>query len=155
MIESGYYPPGAEFDPNAPYNQPSDPDYIVVQADVSITLKKTVEVETNEQIETPLTDTDIDEDGRVYKYGGIDYDFSNVDIEGAYKAQHSTPIKLFEALAIRLKKEIVELQQKEIETFQEKDMRFIRQQINMRNQMIADCEGWEEDFFDYDNIEKA
>lgn len=26
MMESGYYPPGAEFDPNAPWNQ-VDPDY--------------------------------------------------------------------------------------------------------------------------------
>lgn len=30
MYESGYYPPGAEFDPSAPYNQPDcfdeDPD---------------------------------------------------------------------------------------------------------------------------------
>lgn len=24
--ESGYYPPGAEFDPRAPYNQPDDDD---------------------------------------------------------------------------------------------------------------------------------
>lgn len=25
--ESGYYPPGAEFDPRAPYNQPDDDEY--------------------------------------------------------------------------------------------------------------------------------
>ena len=27
MSESGYYPPGAEFDANAPYNQPSDVEH--------------------------------------------------------------------------------------------------------------------------------
>ena len=26
MIESGYYPPGAEFDPNAPYNEKELPE---------------------------------------------------------------------------------------------------------------------------------
>ena len=35
MIESGYYPPGAEFDPNAPYNQPIDRD-IEVEVNVEI-----------------------------------------------------------------------------------------------------------------------
>ena len=27
MKESGYYPPGAEFDPRAPYNEPLEEDY--------------------------------------------------------------------------------------------------------------------------------
>ena len=43
MIESGYYPPGAEHDPNAPWNQ-VDPEPRKVEVTVSITLSKTVEV---------------------------------------------------------------------------------------------------------------
>lgn len=40
MKESGYYPPGAEFDPNAPYNEPLTKNY-----DVSISLSFTLNAE--------------------------------------------------------------------------------------------------------------
>lgn len=37
--ESGYYPPGAEFDPNAPYNQ-KDPEERTCEKHVAVTLEK-------------------------------------------------------------------------------------------------------------------
>lgn len=46
MKESGYYPAGAEFDPNAPWNEPID-EFEEVEATVSITLSKTIKVEMN------------------------------------------------------------------------------------------------------------
>lgn len=42
MRESGYYPPGAEFDPNAPYNEPSTTRDATVT--VSITLSKDFDI---------------------------------------------------------------------------------------------------------------
>lgn len=46
MRESGYYPPGAEFDPNAPWNEPPEPDPIEVKADVCVSLVNTLTVDT-------------------------------------------------------------------------------------------------------------
>ncbi len=46
MIESGYYPPGAEFDPSAPYNQ-VDPPEIDIDVTVRETLVKDTSVVTN------------------------------------------------------------------------------------------------------------
>lgn len=57
MHESGYYPPGAEFDPNAPWNQ-VDPPEEPFEVTVSITLSKTFTV----NVPNP-THTEVDEDG--------------------------------------------------------------------------------------------
>lgn len=43
MKESGYYPAGAEFDPNAPWNQPSE-QIEEIEATVSLTLSKSVKI---------------------------------------------------------------------------------------------------------------
>ena len=43
MTESGYYPPGAEHDPNAPWNQVDNPER-EIEVTVSVTLSKTVKV---------------------------------------------------------------------------------------------------------------
>lgn len=45
-IESGYYPEGAEFDPNAPYNIKSE----MHEVTFSITASKTFKVKCNERI---------------------------------------------------------------------------------------------------------
>ena len=47
MIESGYYPPGAEFDVNAPYNQKELPEK-EIEVTVSITLSKTVKIKVSD-----------------------------------------------------------------------------------------------------------
>ena len=47
MIESGYYPPGAEFDPNAPYNQKELPEK-EIEVTVSITLSKNVKIKVSD-----------------------------------------------------------------------------------------------------------
>lgn len=45
-MASGFYPPGAEYDPNAPYNQ-SEPPEMEVELTATVTMTKTITVWTN------------------------------------------------------------------------------------------------------------
>ncbi len=45
MYESGYYPAGAEHDPNAPWNQ-SNPEPVSQDIEYSCTMRRTATVET-------------------------------------------------------------------------------------------------------------
>lgn len=82
MIESGYYPAGAEYDPKAPWNQ-VDPEPRKIEVTVSITLSKTVEVEVTDYI----AEEDSDEDG----YHSIRYDYSECDLKQAVRDQVTLP----------------------------------------------------------------
>ena len=82
MSESGYYPAGAEYDPRAPWNQ-VEPKPKKVEVTVSITLSKTVEVEVTDY----TAEEDYDEDG----YNGINYDYSECDLEQAVRDQVTLP----------------------------------------------------------------
>ena len=82
MTESGYYPPGAEHDLNAPWNQ-VDPEPKKIEVTVSITLSKTVEVEVDDYIAEEVSD----EDG----YHGVVYDYSECDLEQAVRDQVTLP----------------------------------------------------------------
>lgn len=86
MRESGYYPPGAEFDPNAPYNEVELPEK-EVEVTVSITLSKTIKVYVNDYyVET-------EDDG----YGHRNfYDFSECDLHKAVEKQVILPHELAE-----------------------------------------------------------
>ena len=79
MIESGYYPIGAEFDPKAPYNEEIIPDK-EVEVTISVTLSKTVKITVN--------DYTIDEEGYC--------DFSECDLHKAVKEQIKLPQQLCE-----------------------------------------------------------
>lgn len=80
-MESGWYPPGAEFDPNAPYNEVELPDK-EIEVTVSVTLSKTVKVKVNDY----TVDEGVDEDG-YYR----DYDFSDCDLRKAVEDQVTLP----------------------------------------------------------------
>ena len=82
MTESGYYPPGAEYDPKAPWNQ-VDPEPRKIEVTVSITLSKTVEVEVTDY----TTTEEIDEDNN----HNIIYDYSECDLERAVRNQVTLP----------------------------------------------------------------
>lgn len=97
MIESGYYPPGAEFDPNAPYNQ-SEPEEIEVEVVINQTLSKSTKILTTDYIVNEWEDFEPDEEGRFYRTGGIEYDFSDSDLKGAYEEQEYTIPKLLDYL---------------------------------------------------------
>ena len=77
MIESGYYPIGAEFDPKAPYNEQIIPDK-EIEVTISVTLSKTVKITVN--------DYTIDEEGYC--------DFSECDLHKAVKEQIKLPQQL-------------------------------------------------------------
>ena len=75
------YPMGADT-PNAPWNQ-VDTEPRKIKVTVSITLSKTVEVEVTDY----TAEEDYDEDG----YNGINYDYSECDLEQAVRDQVTLP----------------------------------------------------------------
>lgn len=83
MTESGYYPPGAEHDPNAPWNQVDNPER-EIEVTVSVTLSKTVKVRVSDY---KITDSGKDEDGKCFK----DIDYSDCDLKGAVEEQIVLP----------------------------------------------------------------
>ena len=85
-MESGYYPPGAEFDPNAPWNQVDLPER-EIEVTISVTLSKTVKV----MVDDYEIDMDADDDGRY-----LSYDFSNCDLNKAVEDQVVLPQNLAE-----------------------------------------------------------
>ena len=83
MTESGYYPPGAEHDPNAPWNQVDNPER-EIEVTVSVTLSKTVKIKVSDY---EITDSGKDEDGEYFE----DIDYSNCDLKGAVEEQIVLP----------------------------------------------------------------
>ena len=83
MTESGYYPPGAEHDPRAPYNEVETPEK-EVEVTVSITLSKTVKIKVSDYITSGV---EVDEDGNKYE----DIDYSECDLKKAVEEQITLP----------------------------------------------------------------
>lgn len=83
MKESGYYPAGAEFDPNAPWNQ-SDPPEKEIDVLVSVTLSKTVKVKVSDY---KVIDSGKDEDGNYFE----DIDYSDCDLKSVVESQVVLP----------------------------------------------------------------
>lgn len=83
MTESGYYPPVAEHDPNAPWNQVDNPER-EIEVTVSVTLSKTVKIKVSDY---EITDSGKDEDGEYFE----DIDYSNCDLKGAVEEQIVLP----------------------------------------------------------------
>ena len=82
MFSTGDYPPGAKYDPRAPYNQAENPE-VEVEVTVSITLSKTVKVLVTDY----KIDEGIDEDGDYY----CDRDFSDTNFRAAVEEQIVLP----------------------------------------------------------------
>lgn len=72
--ESGYYPPGAEFDPNAPWNE-KEPHKKEIDVCCSQSLSK-----------ISSTEADFDE-----------YDEEFIDLDYDYEQQHETPLSIIQA----------------------------------------------------------
>lgn len=83
MIESGYYPPGAEHDSRAPWNE-KDISEKEVEVCVSITLSKTVKVKVSDYT---IVDSGKDEDGEYFE----DIDYSDCDLKKAVEEQITLP----------------------------------------------------------------
>lgn len=83
MTESGYYPPGAEHNPNAPWNQEELPER-EIEVTVSITLSKTVKIKVSDYT---ITGSGKDEDGEYFE----DVDYSDCNLKGAVEEQIILP----------------------------------------------------------------
>lgn len=83
-MESGYYPPGAEFDPRAPYNQVDLPEK-EIEVTISVTLSKTVKI----TVDDYEVDEGKDEDGYY-----CNYDFSECNLQKAVEDQIVLPQNL-------------------------------------------------------------
>ena len=97
MIESGYYPPGAEFDPNAPYNQKELPEK-EIEVTVSITLSKTVKIKVSD-----YTVYSIEADNGKY-FDDIDY--SDCNLKKAVKDQIILPQNAYNYITPKSNEEV-------------------------------------------------
>lgn len=131
MRDSDYYPAGAYNDANAPYNEVDTPDVEVV-CRVSVNMVKDVPVMTDQY------DTEFDEeDGSSH----IELIASYSDMETEYHKQHRTIPELLGELSKYINGELAggvtgsrkwELQD-----------------------MLSDCQGWSEEYFEIENFELA
>lgn len=120
MRESGYYPPGAEFDPNAPWNE-REPKPINVKVWVNANLRREAAVGT-----TNYTD-ESDEGGY-----SIDLHDGFADLERYYNEQHHGILYLLN--------ELVKYINGELAGGGVSGSR--RQELQA---MLEDCQGWTED----------
>ena len=97
MIQSGYFPIGEEYNPNAPYNQ-SNIEPIQLNVIISQSLSRPTTIEVTDYITNEWEDIEIDEDGKFHKIEGIEYDFSDSDLKGAYERQEYTIPELLDYL---------------------------------------------------------
>ena len=131
MIESGYYPPGVEFDSNAPWNQ-SDPEPVEVDVTISQSLSRSTTITVTDYIAKEWEDCEPDEEGGFYRTGGVDYDFSDSDLKGAYEEQEYTIPELLDYLKAYLITDIAECDK---ESSKKKKLQHI----------LKCCEDWEVD----------
>lgn len=132
MIESGYYPPGAEFDPNAPYNQVDPPEHDF-DVTVSQTLSRNVTITTQDY----SYEEDIDEDGAY-----VNYNTEDTDWKSAYVANHCTIEHLLSVFKSKL---IVEKSVLEAKLVQGPET---VKRIKECEFYISECEGWCVDDFE-------
>lgn len=121
MYESGYYPAGAEHDPNAPWNQ-SDPEPVSQYIEYSCTMRRTATVETTNYVPGTL---EKDEDSFGYRDGD---DFSDTDLLSDFKDTYRTPKELIDLLK-ETAKELA-------------DGKMPNMPKSFWRDVMADCENW-------------
>ena len=131
MKESGYYPIGIEYSSDAPWNQ-SDPEPVEVKLTISQSLSRSTTITVTDYIAKEWEDCEPDEEGGFYRTSGVDYDFSNSDLKGAYEEQEYTIPELLDYLKAYLIGDIAECSE---ESSKKKKLQHI----------LACCEGWEVD----------
>ena len=137
MIESGYYPPGAEFDSNAPYNEVKVPDK---DFDVTCcqTLSKTVTITTNNYIPGASgVDYEPDDEGGYCAVGWQDPDDTS-DTNWAdeyHDNDYHTPLQLIELFKQHLENDLNRMGEV-------KNKRWIKH-------LIEECSNWTEDDTEY------
>lgn len=86
MKESGYYPPGAEFNSSAPFNEKSK-SLVNLEVTISVTLSKTVTI----QVEDYSEEVEKDEEGLTY----VNIDTSECNLKEAVLNQVTLPQEVF------------------------------------------------------------
>lgn len=146
MRESGYYPPGAEFDPNAPWNQSDVPekDFDVT---CSQSLSRTAVVTTNNYVPGASgVDYEPDDEGGCCACGWHDPDdtsdtnWSKEYDENGYK----TPLQLIQMLREYLEKDLNNVDSIAKETNQNKA--FLERKFK---HLIEECDCWQDDETEY------
>lgn len=128
MSESGWYPPGAENDPNAPYNQ-VDPDPVDISVCASITLSKSATISVDDYTAEEWEDYDTGDEGEVIHTGGVDYDFSDCNLLEVFKEQEYTIPELLERLKAYLTEDLAQCSP---ESCKGKELK----------RVLAACDGW-------------
>lgn len=136
MIESGYYPPGAEYDPNAPYNES-----VIPEKDFEVTccqtLSRTVNVYTDNYI-PGCCGCDY-EDGVAIGWNDPD-DTSNTNwAEEYHDNDHYTPLQLINLFKRALSDELNTILNEHPDKKREKYLRHL----------IEECSDWCEDDIEY------
>lgn len=128
MYDNYNYPPGADT-PDAPWNQPSEPDPITLDVTVNTTLFKRTTVETSNY------DAHTDEDG----CRELEIHDGYKDIEKYYTEQHKSILDLLGELCKYIKGELAggvsDSRKRELEM------------------MLDDCTGWQVYQFEVENYE--
>ena len=86
MKESGYYPPGAEFNSSAPFNE-KPKSLVNLEVTISVTLSKTVTI----QVEDYSEEVEKDEEGFTY----VNIDTSECNLKEAVLNQVTLPQEVF------------------------------------------------------------
>lgn len=86
MKESGYYPPGAESNSSAPFNEKSK-SLVNLEVTISVTLSKTVTI----QVEDYSEEVEKDEEGFTY----VNIDTSECNLKEAVLSQVNLPQEVF------------------------------------------------------------
>ena len=123
MTESGYYPPGAEFDPNAPYNQ-SEPEPIKLDVYITQVFSKPANIEVTDY------EYEVDEFEKCYYT-------SNCDLKGATRDQITT----IEDILTELPNIYKELTTNDSGTI-------TKYQLDRLKVLAKACEGWDLDEFE-------
>lgn len=123
------YPPGAENDPRAPWNEKNQP-LVDVNVAISCTLSKSTTIKTDDYIAEEWSDTS-NEDGERYTIGGTDYDFSESDLKSAYEESEWTILEMLTELGNFVRKELEKGVNKSMESYYKT--------------LLKSTEGWAED----------
>lgn len=142
MRESGWYPPGAEFDPNAPYNEPVIPEK-EFEITCCQTLSKTTNVYTDNYI-PGCCGCDY-EDGVATGWHDED-DTSDTNWANEYKNNgYKTPLELIGMLREYLEKDLRNIQKDMLPN----DRSYNATKARKLKGLIEECEGWIEDETEY------
>lgn len=124
MFESGYYPAGAEHDPNAPWNE-REPEPVSQKVEYSCVMRRTAEVETTDYVPGSV---EKEWNGEGFIAVRDDDDFTDTDWLAEYNHAYRTPKELIDLL-----KETA----KELAAGKMPD-----KPKSFWNDVVADCENW-------------